>query len=53
MLTEKISEPIVKISFISHNSVYDVGIQHFLKELGAEFSDEEVLVAVQKILSKQ
>lgn len=50
---ENPTEPIVKISFLSHNRKYEIGIQHFLKELGATFSDDDVMIAVKKILSKQ
>lgn len=50
--TEKPSEPIVKISFISHNREYEIGIQRFFKELGATFSNDDILIAVKKILSK-
>ena len=45
-------KPIVKISWIVHNREYKVPIQTLLKEMGVELTDDEILVAVRKILSK-
>lgn len=52
-MDEKVQKPIVKISFIGHNRRYEVGIQTFFKKLGVEISDDEVMLAVRKILSEQ
>lgn len=49
----EITNPIVKISWMWHNRKYELGIQAFLKELGINLSDEEVLAVVKKFLSKQ
>lgn len=47
------SLPIVKISWVVHNREYEIGIQHFMAELGVEVSEKEILSVVNKLLSKQ
>lgn len=45
--------PIVKISWISHNREYTVGIRRLLDQLGLEPTDDEIMIAVKKLLSEQ
>lgn len=45
--------PIVKIAWMWHNRQYEIGIKRFLEVLGANYSDDEIMVAVRKILSEQ
>lgn len=49
----EITGPIVKIAWMCHNRKYEIGVKHFLEALGVELSDEEVLAAISKLLSKQ
>ena len=51
--TDNSSLPIVKISFIEHNREYTIGIKKFLQMLDADYTDEEILKVVRKILNKQ
>ncbi len=53
MANEKDNLPIVKISWVWHNRVYDVGIKRFLELLGADYSDDEIMIAVRKFLSEE
>lgn len=50
---EKPTFPIVKISWIWHNREYEIGLKRFLEVLGADFSDDEIMIAVRKLLSEQ
>ena len=52
-MADKVDLPIVKISFIRHNRVYEVGIKRFLEKLDVEISDDEIMTAVRYILSEQ
>lgn len=45
--------PIVKISWIDHNRNYEFGLQLLLKKLDVEISDDEIMIAVKKLLSEQ
>lgn len=52
-MADKVDLPIVKISFIGNNREYSIGIKPFLKVLDVEISDDEVMIAIRKILSEQ
>jgi len=52
-MANKIDLPIVKIAWVVHNRQYEVGIIPFLKELGIDVTQQEVLTTVNKFLSKQ
>lgn len=52
-MVKKDTLPIVKISFIGNNRVYEVGLKTFLKVLDLDLPDAEIMVAVRKILISQ
>lgn len=52
-MAKKEELPIVKISWIVHNRKYEIGIKRFLEVLEADFSDDEIMIAVRKLLSEQ
>lgn len=52
-MAENSDLPIVKISWVVHNRQYEVGIIPFLKKLGVNVTQQDVLVATKKILSEQ
>lgn len=43
---------IVKIQWTEHNREYSIGIMHFLKELGLEATEDEILRVVKDFLTK-